>query len=56
LTVYNLASRLSEPDGGEGDEAGQGFGRSNSSVENRPVRSCGTRSSSLPTRVISVRS
>jgi len=29
--------------------------RSNSSVENRPVRSCGTRSSSLPTRVISVR-
>jgi hypothetical protein len=29
--------------------------RSNSSVENRPVRSCGTRSSSLPTRVINVR-
>ncbi len=29
--------------------------RSNSSVEKRPVRSCATRSSSLPTRVISVR-
>src|SRR5215831_6818901 len=29
--------------------------RSNSSVENRPARSCGTRSSSLPTRVIRVR-
>jgi hypothetical protein len=29
--------------------------RSNNSVENRPARSCGTRNSSLPTRVISVR-
>jgi hypothetical protein len=29
--------------------------RSNNSVENRPPRSCGTRSSSLPTRVISAR-
>src|SRR5213080_1259180 len=29
--------------------------RSNNSVEKRPARSCGTRSSSLPTRVISVR-
>jgi hypothetical protein len=28
--------------------------RSNSSVENRPVRSCGTRNSSLPTRVIAL--
>ena len=29
--------------------------RSNTSVENRPCRSCGTLSSSLPTRVTSVR-
>ena len=29
--------------------------RSNSSVENRPSRSCGTRNSSLPIRVINVR-